>query len=111
VEIHWAGLLDIYNGHLIGTGGLDYFWYPYICKPFDEVELTKTPQITPSIIPKPTDQPGIPAPTKKLVVVITPGEQSRLPTLSPPIHPGEDIFSVLPESWIHSKQSCSEVSI
>jgi hypothetical protein len=100
VEIHWgAGLLDIQKGHLIETAGLDYFWYPYICKPFDEVEPTKIPQVTPTILPIPTDQPGFkPAPTKKVVVVITPSEQSRLPTLSPPIHPGEDIFAVLPET-------------
>jgi hypothetical protein len=88
VEIHWgAALLDIDSGHLLTTAGLDFFWYPYICNPYEP-----TPSVTAS--PTLTKTASI-QPTRKTVV---PGQENQLPTLAPPLNRSEDRYAVLPIS-------------
>jgi hypothetical protein len=103
VEIHWgAALLDLQTDRPIGTAGLDYFWYPYICEPYAQPEPTLTPVITPT--PVPTRQPAVnPSPTRtnrlEPISPPLPGEpaqESSLPTLAPPLNRSEDRFVVLP---------------
>jgi hypothetical protein len=88
VEIHWgAALLDIESGSLLSTAGLDFFWYPYICNPYES-----TPVITAS--PTITRTANIQPPRKTPI----PDQENLLPTLAPPLNRAEDRYAVLPIS-------------
>jgi hypothetical protein len=88
VEIHWgAALLDIHSGSLLNTTGLDFFWYPYICNPYES-----TPAIT--VSPTITRTASIQPPRKTTI----PDQENQLPTLAPPFNRSEDRYAVLPVS-------------
>jgi hypothetical protein len=88
VEIHWgAALLDIDSGSLLNTAGLDFFWYPYICNPYESI-----PAVTPS--PTITRTASIQPPRKTAI----PDRENQLPTLAPPLNRSEDRYAVLPVS-------------
>jgi hypothetical protein len=106
VEIHWgAALLDVKTGRPMATTGLDYFWYPYICKPYSQPDPTHAPTIVPiaeptavpTDVPQPTRAPEEKTPVSPIITA-TPLEPSQLPTLAPPLNPSEDRYAVLPET-------------
>jgi len=61
VEIHWGAAL-VYNGEVLDTASLDYYWYDWVCQRPTEVPTPVTPEATPTPDPgdeaTPTPDPG-----------------------------------------------------
>ena len=63
VEIHWGAAL-VYDGEVIDTASLDYYWYDWVCQPPTLTPTPEEPEETPTPeVPEETPTPEVPEET------------------------------------------------